>query len=224
MGLLDIASGQPDVDRATGVARTVCGLWNARCSGSWGFVLKAHLPEIKAICLRGAELFGTAECFPREPGPFKRAAAFLVLSRLSPFYSVNNGVGVGFTAQERHHWNTRFLVLSVGPVLRQTHLMLDGHSRHVMASWKGFPSLHYLLEFLVWLRWLDDFQRFEPLFQAEWRAVSMQRLARMVMSTSLIIEACYYGAKSPFPSSCLDKLSEEQRKDIMYDYELGYPR
>lgn len=221
MGLLDTQSGQPDVDRAVGVAASVCGIWNTRCGSGWGFQLKAHVPDIRVVCNLGGELLRTNKYFPTEPGPFKRAAAFLVFGRLYPFYSTNNGEGTGFSETERHNWNTRFLVLSIGPVLRQTHLMLDGQPHHIMQGWKGFPSLHYLLEFLVWLRWLDDFQRFEKCFPGDWPLISSQRLARMVMSTALILEACYYDSKSPFPNSCLKNLSTEQLIDLRYDYELG---
>jgi hypothetical protein len=92
-----------------------------------------------------------------------------------------------------------------------------------MAGWQGFPSLHYLLEFLVWLRWLDDFHQYEHLFGKEWPTVSKQSLARMVMSTALIVEACYYEAKSPFPpNSCLKNLRDEQRIDLMYDLEIAW--
>jgi hypothetical protein len=222
MGLLDIASGQSDVNRAQGVAASVCGSWNSHCSSRYGFIVTAHTPDLKVVCERGTELLQNTAYFPTEPGPFKRVATFLVFGRLHPFYSTKNGVGTVFNDQQRQNWNTRFLVLSIGPLLRQTHLLLDGQSRHVMAGWKGFPSLHYLLEFLVWLRWLDDFKRFQDCFKEDWPTVSTQRLARMVISTSLIVEASYYEAKSPFPNSCLNDLRHEQRLDLMYDYEIGW--
>jgi hypothetical protein len=111
--------------------------------------------------------------------------------------------------------------LSSPAVLRQITLNIEGNTIP-MTGWKGFPSLHFQLEFLTWLRWLETLDHHCDKFSVkEWGEVKTARLARMIMAGSLIIEAVYYSSPSPIPTgSCLKALDDEQNIDLYYDYNI----
>ena len=219
MGLLTLKQGQEDYLKSHAIAASVSGLWNAHCSGIWGYDLHWHVPNINQCCDLGDKLFRSG-FFPEGPGPFKRTAAYLVLGKLYPFYSIQVRAGLDpLSPDEKQAWLTRFLILSVPAILRQITIDIEGNTIP-MNAWKGFPSLHFQLEFLTWLRWLETLEKHSTkLSIGEWDELQTARLSRMVMAGSLIIESVYYSSPSPISTgSCFKALNEEQRVDLYYDY------
>jgi hypothetical protein len=233
MGLLSEESGPPDTEAAFAVAQHVQTWWNTRQAPVYGFNLKIWRGSVTKACEVGNNLF-SGKYFSRTPGPFKRVAAFTVIGRLYPFFSLVPLAGMEAdtianvlpkTPREQHAWLARMMALAIPAVLRCTRVYIDGEWR-VLDEWRGFPTLHYKLEFLAWLRWLDAFEQYRDHFasSAEWSAFSEKRLARMVMATSLMVESCYY--QEPIVGSpqirgntarCFDQLEEEHALDTIYD-------
>jgi len=228
MGLLSSINGPPDWAYTVYAADCVAEDWNASLANIHGFKLFVNHPSIVAACQQANDLFSSG-LFPAQPGPFKRAAAFVIMGRLYPFYLFKGELADEISKDEhqRAQWLARLMALSIPAVLSMTQVKI-GENRVILNDWQGFPSPHYKLEFVAWLRWLDNFDRYKKMFlQAkEWQTFSMERLARMVMSTSLMIEACYYiNPNAPRANSiqskvtdCLSSLDEDQTLDLIYDY------
>jgi hypothetical protein len=224
MGLLSTQSGSLDVQHAQLIADCVAEDWNSVQKDLYGIMLWINPHGIKKCCQIGTQLFENG-FFPPQPGPFKRVAAFVVLGRLYPFFKMT-GREAPQTEHERQAWLARFMGLLVPAALRTMKVFIN-NKWTTLEGWKGFPSPHYKLEFLAWLRWLDHFERYRPKFPdlAEWTRFSSERLARMVMSTALMLEACYYidvadqlsGIRAQV-SGCLANLNESQEIDLIYDY------
>src|ERR1051325_7474225 len=152
MGLLSSESGNSDYSQALLIADSVAEDWNLASSKVYGIDLYIVENSVVACCDKGAELFSSG-CFPDQPGPFKRAAAFCVLGTLYPFFKMT-GEQAPQRDFERHAWLARFMALSIPAVLARTKVNVNG-KWVVLDDWRGFPSPHYLLEFLAWRRWLD---------------------------------------------------------------------
>ncbi len=236
MGLLSSRDGEKgddeDFSLAFRIAAKIQNWWNENQAANFGFNVVLYRESLSDSCKIGAKLFG-GPYFAKPPGPFKRAAAFTVIGRLYPFFQFE---GVSMTNRERNAWLARLMVLGIPLLLGSTSATLNGEKRR-LENWQGFPSAHYKLEFLAWLRWLDgceNIQSFLP--PSEWERLKEQRSARMVMATALMLEACYYsgtgGGASSDPSAnpsagfeikgqiqaCMENLSDELVYDLIYDY------
>ena len=224
MGLLSSDSGEKDLSAAEFAATGIQGWWNGKQSPVYGFKLALYRKSLQNCCDIGARLFGS-NYFANPPGPFKRAAAFIVIGRLFPFFQFVPMVnGPPMDKRERHAWLSRMMALAIPSVLERTRSEIGG-KWIALNKWNGFPSLHYKLEFLAWFRWLDGFEQYKAQFAAhDWDAFCQKRLARMVMATSLMIESCYYNTASTIPhdlcgntSACFNHLEEEHELDLIYD-------
>jgi hypothetical protein len=227
MGLLASSDGDVDLRSALVVIDVVCSIWNEKGAPIYGIELRAQEAAVIGCCKKGESLFKSG-VFPSQPGPFKRAAAFLILGRLYPFF-VMSGANAPNNDRESQAWLARFMALTIPAVLSQTRVQVDS-GWVVLKDWRGFPSPHYQLEFLAWLRWLDHCQQHEKKFQpAEWSQFSMERLARMVMAVALIVEACYYTTTNESRkdsiqskvSGCLSNLEDDRLLDIIYTHNLA---
>lgn len=234
MGLLSSEAGDSDFEQAFQVAASIQEFWNTKQAPSWGFNLTIFKASIRECCEAGGRLF-SGQYFANPPGPFKRAAAFLVIGRLMPFFGFEpingNKELVPQTSRECHAWLARMMALSIPAVLGSTRAQLGGEWL-TLSEWGGFPSSHFKLEFLAWIRWLDSFEHFKKYFpsNSEWDQLHEQRLARMVMATSLMIEGCYYCSGSTASESkirgntatCFERLEDEHEIDLIYDVHTVY--
>ena len=234
MGLLSAESGEKDLAFAFRTAVEIQRWWNEKQAGSYGFELALYKQSVAHCCELVTRLFD-GNYFSNPPGPFKRAAAFVVIGRLYPFFQMVPVEEIPTEqlahvllqmARERHAWLARFMTLAIPAILRRTKAQIgDDDEWKVLSDWNGFPSLHYKLEFLAWLRWLETLDNFRQNFtKTDWDLFTEKRLARLIMSLSLMIEACYYYRPSGDRSGicgniarCLRNLEEEHELDILYD-------
>jgi hypothetical protein len=225
MGLFS-DSAEKDQAIALRSADIVADAWNKYASGAYGFQIFVQPKKVAEVCRQGARLFEKGDVFPPQPGPFKRTAAFIVLGRLIPFFQFSGKPEQLPKLDEQVPWTVRFLALTIPVVLRQLTVSLNGQT-HILDEWKGFPSLHYQLEFFAFQRWLDNGAEYEGYFPPEtWKQFSFHRQARMVMATALMLESCYYlnGRETTKiqsqVSGCLTNLSPEQELDLIYTYNI----
>ncbi len=196
MGLLSSGPVVTDVVQVRKTAHLVQSWWNQYRAPVYGLNLRISHAELLKCCEIGHSLF-EGRFFSQPPGPFKRAAAFVVITRLNPFFdflpvSAEAIEYVPTTLREKQEWTARIVTLTIPIVLRRTYAEINGE-RAQLTGWNGFPSLHYKLEFLAWVRWLDSFEQYRTVMPArEWYDFCERRLARMVMALSLMIEGCYY--------------------------------
>ena len=220
-GLLAKQSGKVDYDAATSVTDAVARVWNEKFART-GITLYTSRSAVEHICDLGKDLFASG-AFADMPGPYKRVAAFTVLARLFPVFKPI--FAYPESPEGAKAWEARFVLLSMASCMEILEAVLDGETV-ALPPWLGFPSLHYRLEFLTWIRWLDFSDGFGSGTgeSAEWRQFQHQRLARMVMATSLIIEAAHYAGDDGKPkpvqgrtASCFRDLDEETRLDLFFD-------
>lgn len=139
-----------------------------------------------------------------EPGPFKRVAALLVLGRLTSIFSLatpNSKVESlkPVNASMEREWLPKLCFLLLAPAFSSLTVSNAQGATHSLQDWKGFPSFHSKAEFLFWLEWLCDYP-LDSLSDDE----KVTRRGRMILGTSLILEAIYYqGAqKSALCGAC----------------------
>lgn len=239
-GLLTNTPGSTDQAAALEIADIVATWWNVKQAKAYGFGFVISESKVKQCCEKAGELF-ERNIFPEPPGPFKRIATFLVLGRLFQFFQIRPGypedgkwVATDFKPDPMHNdaWVARMLVMTI-PVIFSGMYVDIGKERVLLDEWKNFPSLHYRLEFMALLRWLDlnDSHKANFTDKKTWEDITNDRLTRMIMAVSLIIEACYYlsskeGASNKIQSKdshCLQDLDEDLRLDLYYDRPEGKP-
>lgn len=230
MGLLTSENEDQDYQFAFRTARCVQNWWNENQSKIYGFRLGLYAGSLRDCCKIGSGLFD-GPYFARPPGPFKRTSAFVIIGRLNPFFGFHplakpkeHTVSLVPSSEgEKQAWLARIMTLMIPAILSGTRANIGGN--HILLSeWVGFPSPHFKLEFLAWLRWLDRCESYrDVLGNKEWEKFYERRLARMVMATSLMIEACYY-ASNPAEgticgntASCMESLGDDHELDLIYD-------
>ncbi len=204
----------PDFDADTKaieqLALQVCSYWNANGGGDCGFNLFAARDAIEKISHDGDKLLSSF--FPEEPGPYKRVAALLVLSRLTPLFALAapNSVPPDLKPilyADEQQWLPRVCYLLVPLAFSLLSIRVDQETRPVPA-WNDFPSLHSKTEFLTWLEWLRDYppEAFAKAQTAEQE--HLDRRGRMVLATALILEAVSYqgGGSGGICASCDKRL------------------
>lgn len=235
MGLFSTQPGyqREDLTIAFESARLLVDWWNFEYCDLYGFKLWLSLESLEACCIQGATLFDEApHYFASPPGPFKRVAAFLVLGCVHPFLGFEqNGRppsrrnALPNNDYEERVWRVRFLLQILPRLFARLRVRVNG--QWVKVDWKGFPTPHFELEFMNWLKWLDPLKELEETVSkvTDWPQFQKKRLARMVMATALSLEASCYasqagGCQHPLmgqTNGCFAKLSDEQVEDLYFD-------
>jgi hypothetical protein len=207
MGLLVSGNLEEDKKAIIRVADRVSILWNEHGGEEFGFKIRHGSDQIEYCSRRACEIL--RRHFPDPPGPFKRVAALLVFGRLYPFFEFDPPRR---SDQENEEWLARIVALMLPVSLRLLHADISSKKEvqtlKSMDAWKGFPSVHYKVEFLAFMQWLDNLEWFSDCLDGlpenvitevkqrmRMDEVIDNRLARMILATSLIIEACYYGSE-----------------------------
>jgi len=208
MGLLVTSDGKEDFDAIARVAGTVATVWNDYGGkADYGFTVEFGTDQIEECSKKASAIF--KEFFPNPPGPFKRVAALLVFGRLYPFFGFKPARA---SAIENEEWLARIVTLMLPVALRLLRADISTHPKaqtwKSINAWKGFPSVHYRIEFLAFLQWLDNFQWAANCLEGMPPAtieevkhrfnldkMTSSRLARMILAASLIIEGCYYASE-----------------------------
>ena len=240
MGLLTIADGSADVNKALDIANTVAVLWNDYGGQDNGFAVSVGKAEVRQCCGVGGAILSKFFGDHCNPGPFKRVACFVVISRLFPFFSLSKPPITGTTIQ----WHSRLSALLIPATLRVLHVNVstakDPDSAPIwktLSNWKYFPSAHLKLDFLAWLAWMDLLDRVQPYLhppenvdpEKYWVEIRENRLARMILVTALMLESFYYCGEGlpaePGPDHIRGKcltflLQSEDLSALIYDRQL----
>lgn len=172
------------------LARRVCNYWNNNGGVEHGVRLFVAKQAVDLVSRGGDEVL--AAFFADEPGPFKRLAALLVLARLAPLFTLATPDSTREDPQPipseiEQEWLPRVCFLLIEPVLSNLAVKDAQGKLTSLSHWDGFPSLHSKAEFLLWLEWMRDYAA-EHLIADE----NIVRRGRMMLATSLILEAVYY--------------------------------
>ena len=128
---------------------------------------------------------------------------------------------------KKRTWHVRLMMLTIPQLFAALRVKVNSGWREL--SWPGFPSDHYQLEFMNFLKWLDHFEKFRQAItqHEEWDEFAKKRLARMVMAVSLSLEASYYAGHSSGcelrgqNGGCMSKLNVEQCEDLGFAWLPG---
>ena len=178
-----------DIEIILSLAEGVCSYWNKN-GGPDQFGILAFTSR-EAAELLSHEADRSMQFFPEEPGPFKRVAALLVLGRLTPLFALaapnSKDAPKPVNAARERDWIPKFCFLLLSPAFSSLSVSNSNCQNHSLADWKGFPSFHSKAEFLLWLEWLCDYPN-DSISDDE----RIVRRGRMILATSLILEAVYY--------------------------------
>lgn len=230
MGLFSAQNGyqKEDFVVASDATLITLELWQHDLEDMYGFRGVVSVPSLEECLKKGAALFDEEpHYFSSPPGPFKRVAAFLVLSCLYPFigfeprFSAHRRLAMPKNNHDRRIWHVRFAVFMLPTLFYRLKVKIDEEWQRL--QWPGFPSQHYQLEFMNMLKWLDGFDHLQHCISPheEWDSFCKKRLARMVMATSLALEASYYANTNKEEAvlcgkinGCMSHLNEEQSEDL----------
>jgi hypothetical protein len=170
---------------------TVCGDWDDNHSKKWGFTIDASRKSISRTHFFVSDLLTANPALPTDPGPFKMAAAFLVSGMhfiQFSFFPLQGATAL--SESEQLVWKSRFMFKAIPVFLLQLKLTETG--KKLGKIWDA-PTIHYRLDFLNFIRWCE-FPLLGPSSPPPPNipSVNMVRLNRLIMATTLIIEACYY--------------------------------
>ncbi|WP_395746627.1 hypothetical protein [Prosthecobacter sp.] len=228
MGLFSAQKGyqKEDYQIALEASKRIAAWWNVDHHELYGFKLVVSAHDLNDSCSTASRLFDeTPFYFARPPGPFKRVAAFLVTGCLNPFFGfkplgkpASRREALPTTDHEKRVWHVRFLLLALPELFEQLKFKVNGQWEKV--CWEGFPSPHFQLEFMNWLKWLDRLSKNHVSKDVDWDDFQKKRFARMVMATALSLEASSYtSSKTPCGvqgkiAGCMSKLTPQQREDL----------
>jgi hypothetical protein len=231
MGLLTLADGAEDAAALFSLGIDLATQWNESAAGSpdvgYGFKILSVQDDCETVCALGTRVLKAY--FSDPPSAFKRVAAVIVIGRLFPF--------IGFDPEranesESHRWLARLMVTMVPLVLRSidttvTPCHLPRKSQTVtLKGFKRWPSVHVKAEFIEWMSSLDSLPDIVATAERKGDIIADQRLARMIMAASLIIENAYYcmecAPATPTDDQirtkclpCIEKISTDI--DLMYE-------
>jgi len=228
MGLLDDRGGDYDYQAVFDIAWPIAQIWNNFGGENHGFKLKVGKTQIKECCRIGDEVLIQSKKFPNCPSPFKRVAALIVAAKLFPFYEQ---VPAPPYPAVQQIWLSRLVALLIPGALSVLAINVSDNEKipdlKQMDHWNGFASTHYKIEFLKFLQWLDSFDWVKVQGDREmWKSINRERMARMIMGVSLIIEANYYigevGPPKPehLRGKCKQCLKDQDLTPLTYDSQI----
>lgn len=182
---------ESDVGLILSICEEACEDWNIRFSGKEGVVLGVKREGVEAICRVGGRIL--ALCFPAKPSAFKRVSALLIMMCLHPWLIVRRVGSEGVYDQivfgdSIRDFAVDFMVDTV-PIVLSTLESYVGTEWVALTNWQGFISQEFKNEFVVFLRWLGNsdlltYSLGSPIYNDD-------RLARIILGTSLILESTY---------------------------------
>lgn len=190
MGLLSDAGLEENLASLRLVYGEVLDNWHRSILHDEGLELEIGTMSMDRICLIGEALFD-GRTFPKQPGPFKRAAAVCALTRMfGQMWFKPTSRPEALTKAENMAMQARFALSTVPVIFSLMTAELDGTEVRMTKKW--VPStLHLQIELLAWLRWLE--KPLVPAAESNMRErVDLSRLQRTVMGLAMIIEQSYY--------------------------------
>lgn len=216
-----------DLDVFAKALEAVCSRWNVKHSENWGFSLTVEGDSLRVVQKLWQDLLSGNPEFPKNPGPFKCAAAFLVAAwaELRFVFTPLDGAPE-LTPKQSNYWKSRFLFKTIPLILQQWTLKKGGVEIPLKKIW-DVPTIHYRLDFLNFIR-LSELPLECPSkteFEGR-RVINMVRTSRLIMAFALIIECCYYQSGNELTCDMMgnatirpDDLDEDHQPDLYFDYE-----
>lgn len=204
MGLLTVHSGEQDYIALSKLTRQVLDKWNAAAGRMVPAAkLEVGFNRLVEVCDYGTVLL--EQHFSNPPSAFKRVAALIVLGRLHPFLTFDPPQPLPV----RTKFLPRAMMLFLPIGLRAQMVERTPGSPTPLTAKFRFPSNHYLLDFVKWLRTLEAPEPWPDAMSSKGAGrilFDQRRLVRMVWATSLVIENVYYGSEEygfPAPPAVL---------------------
>jgi hypothetical protein len=189
--------------------------------------VRSSYSQLLHVCRSADEVF-SAGAFPPDPGPYKRAAAFVVLGRMYPVFDVEILLYSGATLsnhqriKEQVAWISRLALTALPAIFGRMMVTLDGAPQQ-LPEWKGYPSDHVALEVTNWIKWLQHHDQYQNLVdpKIDWPNFCLERRIRAVLALSLILENAHYAVLGDERhrligrvGECLANLTDEQKLDL----------
>jgi hypothetical protein len=171
----------------------ICIRWNTSSVATYGFSIRVDGASVfRAYSLWEAILHGNS-AFPKEPGPFKCAAAFMVCAWAEVKFCFEAADEAAMpTDDQKRLWKSRFLFKALPLILKQWGTQVGSGRTSLAKNW-DVPTVHYRLDFLNFLRWTElPLQGLKTPPPPSLPTLNMERTNRLIMAFSLIIEVCYY--------------------------------
>ena len=225
MGLLS-DSFDEDINSLRRVSSIVSKDWNLRSAVLWDVDCFVSEKGVEECCKSAEWLFQSG--LPNPPGPFKRAAASVVLGRIHRLFRFfKHGTDEELDGSQSIYWLARLLPRLIPPILGI--LDIKDPSIKQLRPWPGFPTSHFRLEFLSVLRRLTGRNGLQAnLTEEEWKEFHQERLKTITLFTSLVIESCYYNSlgdsfdyknvASGEKMNCIKDLDAEFHADLTCDH------
>jgi hypothetical protein len=183
------------------VLETAIEIWNKRYAQKAGFALAISPSKINIICANGGTIL--KRCFPNPPAApsaFKRVGTLLVMMCLHPFLIVygpdqHGEFSIPLKAtDEIVNWAMQFLIDTLPLLFSLLYVKRNGE-QIPLTDWRGFCSEHFADEFRVFLMWLGNSDIFDH--KPGTLLYKDERLARIILATSLILESAYGPIEPP---------------------------
>jgi hypothetical protein len=224
------------------MANNVCSYWNEN-GGPDLFAIRlfyknkdnldptANVSFPQVLSQEGSVLL--EKFFPDPPGAFKRAATLLVMARLRHLFTLatpdSTSANVKRIDPERAYaWAACPCFLLLAEIIKVLRVYNKTANKNFgLDNWEGFPSVHSEAEFVHFVNWLCD-RPSEELHKPSAQPcktcdINEERRGRMILATSLILEAVHYqnGSTRDAMVGCCDEalmgLKEEDRKIAFFD-------
>ena len=208
-------------------------LWNTERAPTCGYTIRFTTKDVERISLFSSQIF-TNEYFPSAPGPFKRAAALVLMIRTICDIQIvplegNDLVDCEETKSFNSYdaWVSRIAFFAIPVILNQLSIDDHGDTISLIKVWYS-PTPHVKLETIMWLRWLSSapISRFNGLYLRDnaKQTIDLERYSRALLALSLIIEQSYYLVDSTISceimnhGNCLVDLDDMANMDLSFDY------
>lgn len=195
-GLIALQDGDHDYDIAKQLVGTICRAWDQHCSSHFGFRVFISPSAFERFYKSAVDVLDRD--FPLPPGPFKRVATLAVMAQMYPFFHFDPEM----TAEAGLRWRAKMtaLLIPVGLAKLRVNLTPDEPSPtwQRLDAWCGFPSDHFKMEFLQFLErvntchWWERMMAEGAMEEAICRRIITEEIVRLIFSTALVIEGCYY--------------------------------
>lgn len=184
MGLLCSDSRDDDRKMVSTILEGVCQYWDIHATKDSKSSPEFTTKGVDRICRFAEEHVFTQKFFPTPPGPFKRAAALVVLVRhLECITFINKGSVDSMITDEEvlTDYKAKFAFYCIAPTLKNCRLADCGDK--LLKTWAPATN-HLRAEMIAWLKWLES--------PSEGSVFDVPRLCRAIMALAMIVEQSYY--------------------------------
>ncbi len=195
MGLLDGEDASTDHKTVGTILEGVSIYWDKYLQKETNCSVEFSSKGVDRLCRFASKHIFTSEFFPLQPGPFKRAAALVILVRhLECVSFLRSGSEYEKDEELLTDYKAKFAFYCIAPTLK--HLRLSKSSSPLEKIWAPATN-HLRAEMIAWLKWLEA-PSLDGVFDGP-------RLCRAIMALSMIIEQSYYITSNEINCDVMEK-------------------